>query len=113
MGSVWMTLSTRAASAVLDFLDRRPDVRRAYERSICADESLILTVLLNSPGLRVNPANHHYLRMVGVAQAHPAVLTAADFDALVASGKPFGRKFDDQIDRQVLDRLDAEALGLS
>jgi hypothetical protein len=37
---------------------------------------------------------------------HPDTLTSADLDAALASGADFARKFDAEVDSEVLDRLD-------
>ena len=41
---------------------------------------------------------------------HPYILTSADFDRLKASGCWFARKFDEQVDTSLMDRIDSELL---
>jgi hypothetical protein len=112
IGTQWLTLSRTGAAAALAFLDRRPDVVGLYRRSIIADESLLVTVVSNAPGLRVCAPNHHYVRMSGAGQSHAEVLRSHDLAELRACGRPFARKFDERIDAEILDRLDADLLGL-
>lgn len=109
MGSQWLTMSRRAASLTLDFLARCPDLEALYRRSIIPDESLLVTILCNTDGLRVRDSNHHFIRMVGAGQSHAAVLEMADLAELRTSGQRFARKFDERVDSDVLDELDREA----
>jgi Core-2/I-Branching enzyme len=111
MGATWLTLSRVAAAKVLRFVAERPDVVDVYRTSVLADESLILTILLNDPSLRVALENHHHLRMTGPGDARAAVLTVADLPAIERSGRPFTRKVDPTVDSEVPDRLDARIQG--
>jgi hypothetical protein len=111
MGSQWLTMSRAAALEVTRFVEHRPDVVALYRRSIISDESLLVTVLCNSPGLRVCHSNHHYMRMSGPGESHAAVLRLGDLEQLRQSGKPFARKFDARVDNDVLDSLDLEILA--
>ncbi len=111
MGSQWLTMSRSAASAVIEFVAQRPDVVRLYRRSIVPDESLPVTVLCNRPEVRVRNSNHHYTRMTGPGNSHAAVLGLADLAELRGSDKYFARKFDPDVDSQILDELDRSVLG--
>jgi hypothetical protein len=110
-GSQWLTFSRKAAQAMTGFIETRPDVMRLYERSLIADESLPVTILSNDADLRVQHPSHHYIRMTGAGDSHAAVLGVGDLELLLASGNWFARKFDDRVDSEVLDRLDAEVLS--
>lgn len=111
MGSQWLTISRRAADTLLQFEEQHPEVSGHYWRSLLADESMLQTILLNDPELRVADYNHHYVRMTGAGQAHAATLGLADLPTLEQSGKPFARKFDIDEDAAVLDGLDDMVLG--
>lgn len=43
----------------------------------------------------------------------PRVFTSADIDRLVGSGAPFARKFDETVDREILERLEERVLKAS
>jgi hypothetical protein len=110
-GSMWLTLSRRAVATVNRFVGERPDVVDLYRRSIISDESLLPTIIGNSPELRVRWGNHVYSRMAGPGEAHSVVFGREDLDELLASGQPFARKFDQRLDSKVLDLLDARLEG--
>jgi hypothetical protein len=112
IGAQWLTLSRPAARAALDLLESRPDVVSLYRRSVIADESLLVTAVNNAAGLRVCTPNHHYARMSGAGQSHAEVLRAEDLPDLRSCGRPFARKFDERVDADILDRVDAELLGV-
>jgi hypothetical protein len=111
MGSQWLTMSRGAAAKVREFVAERPDVVDLYRTSVLADESLILTILLNDPSLRVSLENHHHLRMTGPGEARAAVLTVADLPAIEGSGRPLTRKLDLTAEPELFDRLDARIQG--
>ena len=110
-GSQWMTLSHRAAAALVAFTREHPEILNLYRESLIADESLPVTILCNDPRLRVARDNHHFIRMDGGGDAHAATLGLADLETLRASGRWFARKFDASADAGVLDQLDGDVLG--
>lgn len=107
-GSAWWTMSRRAACHVLEFVERHPSVLRHYQRVLFApNESFFLTVLMNSPELRVQPHdNRRFIRWTNPQTAHPDVLTERDFDLLASSGCDFARKIDGTGNPALLDLLD-------
>lgn len=102
--SDWLTLERTAVRAVLDFTREKNTVMQHYRRTIIPSESLFATVLANDPRISIGPAP----RMLGFEHGapHPRTFASADLDELLASGMHFARKFDEEVDSQVLDRLD-------
>ena len=72
-----------------------------------ANEIVFQTVLLNSP-LKDNLKNTD-LREIDFnpASPHPHIFTIGDLDTLIHSPQLFARKFDESLDGEVLDRLEA------
>ena len=108
-GSAWWTLSRRAVAYLQQFVRDHPEVVRHYAHTFAAGESLYATILRNATTLRISADNYRYIRWVG-ANAHPEILTVADFEAMRASGKHFARKIDMARDAQLLDLID-RAIG--
>lgn len=109
-GSDWFTLSRRAVEYLLGTLEKRQDLVRIYRTSLIPSESLFATVLCNSP-LRVQCRdNRRFILWASDTAAHPVTLTMTHFEAMIASGKDFGRKFDADTDSQVLDALDRHVM---
>jgi hypothetical protein len=104
--SAWFTLSRQAVARVVEFVGKDPRVVRFYRRSVIADESVLQTILLNQSGWEFFNDNMLYLKWGDVGSGSPDVLTLADLEDALASGKHFARKFDMDVDASVLDRLD-------
>ena len=109
----WLTLSARAARVVTETARRDQALIRHYRRSIVPSESLFATILMNQPGLEVSAEGRRFLSFPKSAAPHPDVLTSADLDRLLGSGMDFGRKFDAEVDAEVLDALDERRRSLS
>jgi hypothetical protein len=102
----WLTLSARAAREVTRVARDDRALMRFYERVLIPSESLFATILLNDPGLSVSFEDRRFLSFQGPAVPHPDVLTSAHLEALLESGMHFARKFDSEVDEEVLDALD-------
>jgi hypothetical protein len=101
----WLTLNRRALEAVLAASRDRP-LMRFYRRVAIPSESFFASVLLNDSSLRVARDNRRFASFEGPMTPHPDTLTSADLDRVLASGCDFARKFDTEIDAEVLDALD-------
>lgn len=102
-GRVWMALSPRAMKAVCT----APRKLVSFAHHVpCAPEVFFQTVLGNTDGLHMAPSDPWYVRHSDDAD-HPELLTSKDLGPLMGSGAIFGRKFDESVDPQVLDRLDS------
>ncbi|MFN3231999.1 MAG: beta-1,6-N-acetylglucosaminyltransferase [Alphaproteobacteria bacterium] len=113
-GSQWWALSRGCLEYVLDFLDRRPDVVKFFRWAGFPDEMVFQTVILNSDF--ASKASHEITNPVLSAPLchlewghldRPRTLTIDDWEALQASDKLFGRKFDMHEDAKILDLVDA------
>lgn len=108
-GWTWLNLNAACVARLHEFVAARPELVAYYRRTHCPDESFLHTILVNTPGLRV--ANEP-LRHVNWGDrrfpTHPTCITRGPLlDAALASGMPFARKFDIDIDAACLDDLDA------
>ncbi|MGZ3861914.1 MAG: beta-1,6-N-acetylglucosaminyltransferase [Bacteroidia bacterium] len=109
-GANWFTLSNPAIDYVFDFLRNHRFYLRAFKYTRCADEIFMQSILLNSP-FRENIVND-CLRYVDWKSGpeYPKVLRNEDLNSLLNSeNKFFGRKFDERIDQQIIEKLTARA----
>jgi hypothetical protein len=106
VSSDWFTLSARAARQVTAAARTDRRLMRHYRRSIIASESFFATVLLNDPELVVSREDRRFMSFAGPGVPHPDVLTGDHLDELLESGMHFARKFDSEVDVEVLDALD-------
>ena len=102
----WLTLNRASVAAVLVAAHERGRLMRYYRRVAIPSESFFATVLLNDHSLSVARDNRRFVSFERPGAPHPETLTSADLDRLIASGSDFARKFDVEVDPEVLDALD-------
>ncbi len=105
-GSQWTTLRRECVEYLLAALPLRADLVAHYRGSICSDESLVQTILVNSGRFRLSNDNLRYADFRGSRTGSPRILDCADVEQLITGGYHFARKFDEERDGAVLDRLD-------
>jgi hypothetical protein len=110
-GWAWGALRREAAGYVVDYLDANPELVAFYRRVMSPEESILQTVLCNSGRFTLVDDDLRYLDYAGSKTGSPRVITVEDVPRLAAGPWCFARKFDLSVDRQVLDRIDAELLG--
>lgn len=104
-----MNMNARCVSRIHGFVGSQPDYVAHYRRTHCPDESFLHTILANTPGLRIaNDPLRHVHWGDRRFPSHPLAITnGTALEAALASGMPFARKFDIEIDAGCLDILDA------
>jgi hypothetical protein len=105
-GSMWWSLSQRCVAYIHQSLGRSRKLVTHYRRTLIPDESFFQTILLNEPSFQLENDDKRCIMWKDPGAASPAILTARDFDKIIASGKHFARKFDINVDAVVLDMLD-------
>jgi hypothetical protein len=110
-GSQWCALSFRALEYVLTYMTDHPEYVDYYRRTMVPDESMLATIVFNAADLRVANRDVTYTRW-GAKTGHPDIFRAADLPHLLSVPQFFARKFDMDIDSQILDDLD-EIVGQS
>lgn len=110
-GSHWFGISHRAAEVVTSCCRDRRDYVEYYRRTIIPEESATATLLCNSPRLRIEPHDVHYVRWTQPKTGHPDIFTVNDFSELLSVPEYFARKFDVAVDSSILDRLD-DVIGI-
>jgi hypothetical protein len=107
----WLTVRRRAARILIDAAREDRRLMSHYRRSVIPAESFFATVLMNAPGLQVARESRRFVSFAGPGVPHPEVLTTGDLNRVLDSGMDFARKFDSDIDSEVLDRLDDHRRG--
>jgi Core-2/I-Branching enzyme len=105
-GSMWFGLSRYATEYVLNYMSDHPEYVDYYRGTIIPDESMIATLICNSPNLRVDNRDLHYTRWSNSKSGHPDIFQFDDLAELAAAPQYFARKFDIGRDPSILDRLD-------
>jgi hypothetical protein len=104
-GGAYWCFARPLVDYVQRFVTTNPGYVRFFERVLIPDELFFQTLIMNSP-LRETVVNDNLRYLDWSREPAPAVLGVADLDRLLGSRKLFGRKFDETVDRAVLDRLD-------
>jgi hypothetical protein len=77
------------------------------------DELFFQTMLMNSPHRdEIDNERIHLVDFHRLGGMNPYIWRADDMVSIAASDRPLARKFDERVDGTVLDRIDAELLGL-
>jgi hypothetical protein len=105
-GPQWVAFSDRAAAALVD---ADTELVAWYRRTWIPDQSFVQTVLGSTPGLRLRNEPFTFLpdphRPVGPGSW--MVVRVGDLEDVWASGCPFARKFDPDVDADALQLVDA------
>ena len=89
----------------LELAARHKNLARHYAPVRLADESYFQTLLVNHSSLKLKNQTLHYIDW-SRGGPNPKTLTVDDLEPMIASGRHFARKFDEQVDAVVLDELD-------
>ena len=116
-GETWWVMRVSSASAILEFLDRHPEIPAFFKQVQIPEEILFASLLKTLPETRDSVKNTS-LRLIcwdDVDSSSPQLFTMKHKDMLLAARKQedllFARKFDQTADSGILDWLDAECGG--
>jgi len=111
-GGLWyMTLSRRAVDYLSEFGRSHPETIANFRLMNIPSEVYPHTVLANNPDLKLSGHQHFFVDFRLSKRGRPLILGMKDLDQIQSSGMFFARKFDLNIDSEVLDRLDERVLG--
>jgi hypothetical protein len=108
--SQWFTITVEHLKYIVDFMDTNPSIKRFFTFTWGSDEIVFQTILYSSH-YKDQMVNNN-LRYIDWSQggASPKILTLSDAEQLKNSGKFFARKFDMNVDSQILDWIDENLL---
>jgi glycosyltransferase involved in cell wall biosynthesis len=105
-GSFWWALSRACTIALAETPKTDPELVEAYRHRLHPDESFFQTVLMAQRQFTFANDELQYLKWHDAVSGSPEILRLADLPEILASRKPFARKFDTRVDAEVLDVLD-------
>ena len=107
-GSTWWALTRAAVTYVSSQFELNKQFWRYLSSGFLVDEVCVPTLIMNSPfAANVAGQNVTFAKWTPTSGPHPKTLRSEDLDELLASPKLFARKFDDSVDKVLLDKLDA------
>ena len=111
-GSSYWCLSRECVEYIYQLTTQRRGFVDFFKYVDVPDEIFFQTIILNSPFKRmaVND-NLRYIEWPDPDPGSPAILRKCDFGKILSSPKLFARKFDVNVDAEVLDLIDQEILA--
>jgi len=107
----WFTINNDCAAYVVKFMNDNPKVRRFCNFTWGSDEFLFQTIIMNSKYAEtVMNDVINYIDWSG-GGSNPKILTTVDYKSLTESKKLFARKFDINVDLDILDMLDKQSMN--
>jgi hypothetical protein len=106
-GSQWFTITGECLNFILDFIETHPLYALFFKYTLAPDETFFTTIIMNSK-FKENAITDNNLRYINWTDGpkYPRILTLVDMDKLIASPHFIARKFDNEIDNQVLIQLE-------
>ncbi len=104
-GSQWFCANRKAVESIIEFHSQRNAITLHYSNLKYADESYFQTILANASHLRLQNDRRRYIDWSD-GGTHPKTLLMEDLSNLLTSSAHFARKFDIDIDSNILDELD-------
>ncbi|MCJ8211372.1 beta-1,6-N-acetylglucosaminyltransferase [Mucilaginibacter sp. RS28] len=92
-GSQWFAITREAAAYCIEFVKHNPAFCRLFKYSWAPDESFFQTILYNSPLKATIVSDDLLYTDWSEHKASPKILTLADAERILSSGKLFARKF--------------------
>lgn len=99
-GSQWFSITDNFVSHLLS---REEEINKLIRFSLCADESFIQTIIMDSPFK--NSLAENNMRHIDWERGEPYTFQTDDFNELVNSEMLFARKFDENTDFKVVLKL--------
>ncbi|MBZ5749691.1 beta-1,6-N-acetylglucosaminyltransferase [Metabacillus rhizolycopersici] len=105
-GSQWFCIPIGVVKYIIEFLDQNKWYYLAFENALCPDEWFFQTLIMNSTYKDlVENNNLLYIKWGETFKTrnHPKILTMNDIDSIESSNQYFARKFDENVDKSVLE----------
>lgn len=109
--SQWFTIPAACAAYTVRFLEHNKKIARLFKYMWAPDELVFQSILYNSHYRdAITNDNMRYVDW-SERQPSPKILTMADAEKIIHSGKFYARKFDTTIDSDILDLIDKRLLS--
>lgn len=103
-GSQWWCLNDAMVKWIYNFLENYPEYIKLFKHSLCPDECFFQTLVMNSPFANTTKPYLHYIKWEK-GKSSPKTLTTIDYEELKKAEKLIARKFDINIDAEIIERL--------
>lgn len=100
-GAQWFSITHKFA---IYLLEKQIDIDKLITYSLCSDEIVIQTTIMNSP-FKEKLSPHGYMRHIDWNRGGPYTFQKSDLDELLQSEKLFARKFDENTDMEIINEI--------
>ncbi len=104
--SQWFTITVEHAKYIVDYLEKNKNVVNFFKFTWGSDEIIFQTILYNSKYKENIVCNNLMYIDWSEGKPNPKTLTISDLPSLSKSNKLFARKFNQWVDKDILDTLD-------
>ena len=113
-GYTWWGLTRNTVKFLVQNKEKHKKLNDFFRHTLIPDEMYFQTLLLNSnqKDKIVSEFIKESVWDFKISATHPLIFKKEDIDRLKTSEKPFARKFDDQIDANILNLIDKELLSI-
>ncbi len=103
-GSQWFNITHEAVKYIFEYLEENPDYLKRFEYTWGSDEVFFNSILRNSEHFKSKIVND-VLRYMVWSGGVPNTLLIKDYELLKQSHALFARKFDENVDNEIIDKL--------
>jgi hypothetical protein len=103
-GSNWTNYTYNCVKKIFEYLDKDKKYIKRYRWTRCGDEIFYQTIIGRIKGINIV---NHCLRYVDweTGPEHPRTLREEDYEKIIGSKALFGRKFDENIDKDIIENI--------
>lgn len=113
-GQTWWNLDMYALEYILRFTASHPKHLEFHKNTFVADELFIQMIIGNSTDKKlldsIENSEKRFTIWEKPTSAHPKTFGVSDFEAIAASDDLFARKFDENVDSEIMDMIDERIL---
>lgn len=114
-GQTWWNLDMYALNYILDYHAKHTKYLKFHKNTFVADELFVQMIIGNSKDEKLRSSIDNSEKRFTIWEkpnsAHPKILRKTDLDAIIASDDLFARKFDEQVDSEIMDLIDSKLLN--
>ena len=103
-GSQWWCFNDAMVKWIYNFLENYPEYIKLFKHSLCPDECFFQTLVMNSPFANTTKPYLHYIKWEK-GKSSLKTLTTIDYEELKKAEKLIARKFDINVDAEIIERL--------
>ena len=100
-GAQWFSITHNFA---LYILNKQTDIDELIRYSLCSDEIVVQTTIMNSP-FKEKISPYGYMRHIDWNRGRPYTFRSSDLEELLQSDKLFARKFDENTDIEIINEI--------